>query len=177
MNQLSTSFQVRADAGVVARFLAALAIAIAALVPAITGAREAAPLAENPVLEQRLMNVAKEMRCLVCQNQTLADSSAELAADLRDEIRVQMEHGASDREVVEYLVARYGDFVLYRPPFKAKTLLLWTGPALLLLLGVGLLSRNLAQRRRRPTEPPLSDGARARVLELIGDDAQMGDRA
>src|SRR5437870_4686691 len=100
--------------------------------------KEAVPAAADPVLEKRVMDLAAEIRCLVCQNQSLADSNAELATDLRNQIREQMKKGASESEVVAFLVARYGDFVLYRPPLKASTLVLWLGPFVLLLLGVVL---------------------------------------
>src|SRR5258706_7076450 len=87
---------------------------------------------EDPVLEKRVRDVAHELRCLVCQNQTLADSNAELAVDLRNSIREQLERGASERDVLDFMVARYGDFVLYRPPLKASTIALWAGPFVLL---------------------------------------------
>ena len=145
-----------------------LAAALLALVPFAALAKTAIPLAADPVLEQRLMTLATGLRCLVCQNQSLAESNAELAADLRNEIREQMRRGASDQDVVEYLVARYGDFVLYRPPLKASTLLLWSGPAILLLLGLGLLMRTLLRRRAQIAQTPISAAARARAQELLG---------
>jgi len=148
-----------------------LAAALIALVPLTVSARTAAPLAADPVLEQRLMTLAADLRCLVCQNQSLAESNAELAVDLRSEMREQMRHGASDQDVIDYLVARYGDFVLYRPPLKASTLLLWFGPAMLLLLGLGLLIRTLARRRVQAVRAPLSAAARARARELLGADS------
>jgi cytochrome c-type biogenesis protein CcmH len=105
------------------------------------------------------------LRCLVCQNQTLADSNAELAVDLRNRIREELKRGASEREVLDFMVARYGDFVLYRPPFKASTLLLWCGPFLLLALGVFFMTRRI---RNRPREaPPLSQEERARAARLL----------
>jgi cytochrome c-type biogenesis protein CcmH len=106
-------------------------------------AGEAKPLADDPVIEARLKAMSSELRCLVCQNTTLADSSAPLAEDLRKEIRVQMHAGKSDKEVVEYLVARYGDFVRYRPPVNNETALLWFGPFALLLIGAFVLYRVL----------------------------------
>ena len=145
-----------------------LVAALLALVPLAGLARTAAPLAADPALELRLMSLAGELRCLVCQNQSLAESNAELAADLRNEIREQMRRGASDQDVIDYLVARYGDFVLYRPPLKASTLLLWSGPAILLLLGIGFLTRTLTRRRAHLVKTPLSDAARARAQELLG---------
>ena len=95
----------------------------------------AAPLAEDPALEARLKTMSQELRCLVCQNSTLADSDAPLAEDLRKEIRGQMRAGKSDEQIVDYLVTRYGDFVRYRPPVNSNTALLWFGPFLLLLIG------------------------------------------
>lgn len=106
-------------------------------------AGEAMPLAEDPALEARLKAMSHELRCLVCQNSTLADSSAPLAEDLRKEIRAQMRAGKSDKEVVNYLVARYGDFVRYRPPVNSSTALLWFGPFLLLIIGGFVLYRVL----------------------------------
>ncbi|HZI88812.1 MAG TPA: cytochrome c-type biogenesis protein, partial [Pyrinomonadaceae bacterium] len=96
-------------------------------------AQEAKPLADDPELEKRVMNLSKELRCLVCQNETLADSRADLAVDLRNEIRDQMKAGKSDNEIITFLTARYGDFVLYRPPVRPTTYLLWFGPFLLLV--------------------------------------------
>ena len=106
-------------------------------------AGEAQQLAEDPLLEARLRAMSQELRCLVCQNSTLAESSAPLAEDLRKEIRVQMRAGKSDTEVVEYLVERYGDFVRYRPPVNNSTALLWFGPFLILIIGGFVLYRVL----------------------------------
>jgi len=145
-----------------------LAAALLALIPLSATAKTAMPLAADPVLEERLMTLAAGLRCLVCQNQSLAESNAELAVDLRNEIREQMRRGASDQDVVDYLVARYGDFVLYRPPLKASTLLLWSGPAILLLFGIGFLMRTLVRRRAQVVQTPVSAAARARAQELLG---------
>jgi len=128
---------------------------------------------EDPVLEKRVRDVAHELRCLVCQNQTLADSNAPLAVDLRDQIREQMQKGASERDIVDYMVARYGDFVRYRPPFKATTLLLWAGPALLMLAGFAVLYFRL-RRRRGEAQPGLSDEQRSRAQALLADGADAG---
>ena len=121
--------------------------------------------AQDPALEKRVAGLAQELRCLVCQNQTLADSSAPLAVDLRNQIREQLKGGASERDVLDFMVARYGDFVLYRPPFKASTLALWIGPFLLLALGALLLVRRLL--RRRAPVPQLSEAERARAAKLL----------
>jgi cytochrome c-type biogenesis protein CcmH len=119
--------------------------------------------AEN--LDQRVNALAEELRCLVCQNQTLAESNAPLAVDLRKQMREQLSKGASEREVREFMVERYGDFVLYKPPFKASTAALWLGPFALLLLGIGLLVRRVA--RQRPPEPALSAAERERAAKLL----------
>jgi cytochrome c-type biogenesis protein CcmH len=121
--------------------------------------------AQDAELDKRVAGLAHELRCLVCQNQTLADSNAPLAVDLRNQIREQLKAGASERDVIDFMVARYGDFVLYRPPFKPSTLALWLGPFLLLALGAGLLVRRLL--RRRTPEPELSDAERARAAKLL----------
>ena len=111
-------------------------------------AKEAAPEAADPALEARMVRIASELRCLVCQNQTIADSNASLAVDLRREARALLKQGKSDEEVVAYMTARYGDFVLYRPPLKATTMLLWFGPALMLLGGAAVLVVVLRRRGR-----------------------------
>jgi cytochrome c-type biogenesis protein CcmH len=115
-------------------------------------------------LEERVTALSNELRCLVCQNQTLADSNAPLAVDLRNTIREQLAKGASEREVVDFMTARYGDFVLYRPPLKASTLLLWAGPFLLLAFGVFLLVKRV---RKRPEEPALAEEDRAKAARLL----------
>ena len=106
-------------------------------------AGQATPLAKDPVLEARLKAMSQELRCLVCQNSTLADSDAPLAEDLRKEIRTQMRAGKTDTEIVNYLVARYGDFVRFRPPVNNTTALLWFGPFMLLLVGAFMMFRVL----------------------------------
>src|SRR3954468_3825984 len=97
------------------------------------GGPEAAPEAADPALEARMVRITSELRCLVCQNQTIADSNASLAVDLRRETRELLGQGKSDADVIEYMTARYGDFVLYRPPLRVTTALLWFGPAVMLL--------------------------------------------
>src|SRR5688572_6778531 len=122
-------------------------------------------LAQDPEMEKRVTALATELRCLVCQNQTLADSNAPLAVDLRNQIREQLKGGKSEQDVIDFMVARYGDFVLYRPPFKATTIALWAGPFVFLVLGAWLLLRLL--RRRTAPEPELSDAERARAAKLL----------
>lgn len=134
-------------------------------------AKEAVPTAEDPAVEARLMALAEELRCLVCQNQTLAASEAELAQDLRREIREMIQAGRSDKEITDYLVERYGDFVLYRPPFKATTVLLWLGPALLVGIGGTVLVTSLRRQRAQvPMEAPLSAEERRRLSKLLKDE-------
>ena len=127
---------------------------------------EAAPAAADPALEARVNALSTELRCLVCQNQTLADSNAPLAVDLRNQIREKMQQGASERDIIDFMVARYGDFVLYRPPLKATTVLLWAGPLLLLIAGIAILYRRLARRRGEP-QPELSGAERSRAQSLL----------
>ena len=124
-------------------------------------------LADNqPDLDQRVAAIAAELRCLVCQNQSIAESNADLAVDLRRQIREQLKEGRSERDVLDFMVQRYGDFVLYRPPLKASTLLLWGGPFLLLVLGIFLLARKIRSVRR--PAPQLSAAERARAAALLG---------
>jgi len=130
-------------------------------------AQEAKPLADDPELEKRVMNLSKELRCLVCQNETLADSRADLAVDLRNEIREQMKAGKSDKEIIAFLTARYGDFVLYRPPVRPTTYLLWFGPFLLLAIGMLILYKYVRQRRDLIVHQPLSKDERRRAEELL----------
>lgn len=143
------------------------------LVPGIAYAGEAKPLAENPVAEARLKHLAVELRCLVCQNQTLADSNAPLAEDLRREVREMITKNLTDQEIIDFLVSRYGDFVLYRPPWKAATVLLWLGPFLLLGAGASALVVALRRRTRRPLDVPMTEAERRRVEQLL---SQGGSR-
>ena len=111
-------------------------------------AKEAAPVAADPALEARVVAITAELRCLVCQNQTIADSTSGLADDLRNQVREQLRKGASDAQVLAFMTERYGDFVLYRPPFKASTALLWVGPTALLVIGLGALVLVLRRRSK-----------------------------
>jgi cytochrome c-type biogenesis protein CcmH len=141
-------------------------VLLCSLVGAVA-AQTAQPLAEDPELEKRLQALSQELRCLVCQNETLADSRAGLAEDLRREIREQMKAGKSDKEIVAFLTARYGDFVLYRPRVTPTTYLLWFGPFVLLAIGLVFLYRQLKQRRAQITQQPLTAQDRRRLEELL----------
>ncbi len=134
---------------------ALLAVSLPALAEiSAANPKKAQPLAEDPVIEVRLVTLAAELRCVVCQNETIAHSPAELAVDMRRDIRAQMKAGKNDKEIIDYLLVRYGDFVLYRPPFKPVTYLLWLGPVL--FLGIGSAAWVMALRRRRAMQntPP-----------------------
>ncbi len=128
-----------------------------------------AAVSDNPVAEKRLQELSKELRCLVCQNETIADSNAELAVDLRREIRGMISDGRSDREILDFMVTRYGDFVLYRPPVKTITLVLWAGPILMLLLGLVLMRSYLKRRSSRVADAgkPLSPEEARRAEALL----------
>ena len=127
---------------------AVLAATLGLLAAGAATAKDAAPAATDPVLEARMLRIAAELRCLVCQNQTIADSHADLAIDLRQQVREMLLRGDSDRQILDYMTARYGDFVLYRPPLKSTTAVLWFAPALLLVGGVGVLVVVLRRRNR-----------------------------
>ncbi len=122
--------------------------------------------------EQRIRQLEEKLRCLVCQNQSLADSNAELAGDLRREVREQVKAGRSDKQIVDYLVQRYGDFVLYEPPFKATTALLWIGPFALLAVAGLVLVATLRRRRRAPEEPALAVEEKRLVERVLGQDGK-----
>ena len=146
--------------------LLALLLALSLPAAAVDTLIPAQPNAEDPVIEARLINLADDLRCLVCQNESLAGSHAELAVDLRREIREQMKAGKDDQEVVAYLIERYGDFVLYRPPFKPVTWLLWLGPVLFLGIGGGAWVMTLRRRRDAPVAP-VDEKMRAAAAQLL----------
>ena len=140
------------------------------LLPVFAFAGEAQDMAADPVREKRMIGLADKLRCLVCQNESLASSHAELAEDLRREVREQMQKGLSDEEIIDYLVSRYGDFVLYEPPLKSYTLLLWFGPfALLVVAGLGLLFQ-LRKRRETVPEATLTPEAHERAAALLKEE-------
>ena len=146
--------------------LVALTLAIIALSTFPVRAQVAQPI-EDPAIEARMKDLTKQLRCLVCQNETLADSQAQLAEDLRREIREQIKAGKSDQEILAYATQRYGDFILYNPPVKATTWLLWFGPFLLLVAGSVLLFRFLKQRRAMIEVKPLTPEERRRAEKLL----------
>lgn len=146
-------------------------ILLMCLLPMYAVAGEAQDLAKDPVLEKRMIGLAERLRCLVCQNESLASSHSELAEDLRREVREQMNKGMSDEEIIDYLVARYGDFVLYDPRVKSTTLLLWFGPFLLMAGGGALLVYQLRKRKRTlaATETVLTPEAAQRAAQLLNE--------
>ena len=148
-----------------ALMLGALAVAAGMLLPS-AWAKEAAPAVANPALEARMLALASQLRCLVCQNETIAASQADLASDLRQEIREMLQRGMTEAQIRQYMTDRYGDFVLYDPPFKATTALLWLGPALLLAIALGALFVVLRRRQRL--------GADAFDPETFDDDELTG---
>ncbi|HYW72878.1 MAG TPA: cytochrome c-type biogenesis protein [Pyrinomonadaceae bacterium] len=129
-------------------------------------AKDAQPT-EDPQIEQRMKNLTEQLRCLVCQNETLADSHADLAEDLRKQIREQIKAGKSDQEIIAFLTDRYGDFVLYKPPIKTTTYLLWFGPFVFLVGGTLVLYRYLSRRRQMIVEKPLTPEERKRAEEIL----------
>ena len=132
-------------------------------------AKDAALLADDPVLEQRLISISEEMRCLVCQNESLAGSRSDLANDLRREIRTLIKEGKSDDQIRSFMVERYGDFVLYRPPVKPTTWLLWIGPFIILLIGIAGLLTYLRRRNNAVSNIPLSDDDNKRIDALLNN--------
>ena len=140
-------------------------------------ANEAAPLAQDPIVEQRLIAISEEMRCLVCQNESLAGSRSDLAQDLRREIREQIQQGKSDQQIREFMVERYGDFVLYRPPVKPITWLLWIGPFVILAIGIAVLLGYLRRRNASPVDAALSteDNQKIDALLHAADQSKQGE--
>ena len=132
-------------------------------------AKDAVPMAEDPVAEQRLIKISEELRCLVCQNESLAGSRSELANDLRSEIRILLKEGKTDDQIRGFMVDRYGDFVLYRPPVKPITWLLWAGPFLMLLAGLVGLILYLKRRNREISSATLSEEDNRRIDAILRD--------
>ncbi len=148
-----------------------LLILLLCLFPVFSIAGEAKDIAKDPVLEKRMIGLADKLRCLVCQNESLASSHSDLAEDLRREVRELMTKGMSDDEIIDYLVARYGDFVLYDPRVKSTTLLLWFGPFLLLGGGGVMLFYQLRKRKRllMENDTALTPEAAKRAAELLNE--------
>ena len=149
------------------KFWLTLLLALQCALPAF--ANEAQPLAEDPVVEKRLIGISQELRCLVCQNESLAGSRADLALDLRREIRTLIKDGKTDAEITDFMVSRYGDFVLYRPPVNRVTWLLWFGPFVLLLGAVVVLVRMVRQSQNSKQPKGLNAAQRAKALALLQD--------
>ena len=145
------------------RLLALLACAL----PLSVLAANPAPADLDPAETRRAAELASQLRCLVCQNQTIAESNADLAVDLRRQVNEQIKAGRSDREIVDYMVERYGAFVLYKPPFNVTTLLLWLGPALLVVFGVIFYVRTVRTLNRVSVDRPLTDAERAEAQRLL----------
>ncbi|MDP4302178.1 cytochrome c-type biogenesis protein [Leptothrix discophora] len=158
---------------------AALVLACTVMLPAARAA-EALPAVADPELERRMLQITAELRCLVCQNQTVADSHAGLADDLRQQVREMLHKGASNEEIIAFMTARYGDFVLYRPPVKPTTVLLWVGPAVLMVGGLVALIVVLRRRSRMPAEafePDEDDLAEAARAAAGADPAEASAAA
>jgi cytochrome c-type biogenesis protein CcmH len=147
----------------------ALALILALHCALSSWAGEAVPLAEDPVVEQRMIAISEELRCLVCQNESLAGSRADLAQDLRRELRTLVKANKSDAEIKEYLVSRYGDFVLYKPPFKPVTWMLWFGPFMLLVAAIVVLVRTVRRNQRGATPAALDPDQRKKAQALLKD--------
>ena len=126
----------------------------------------------DPALEARMMVIAEELRCLVCQNETIAASNADLAVDLKNQIRIKLNEGQSQKQILDFMVQRYGDFVLYRPPLKTTTVLLWVGPFVLLSIALFMLVLNVRRRRRAAQPTALSDADAAKARALLSSPPQ-----
>mgnify|MGYP000889742920 CR=1 FL=1 len=150
-------------------------LVIGLFMPVILSAQEAQPVAADPALEKKVITLSNELRCLVCQNQTIADSNAELAVDLRNQVRKQLSEGKSDREILDYMVQRYGEFVLYRPPLSYKTILLWAGPFALLLIAMFILVQQIRLRHKRLASEEFDQTDLSRARKLL--DSSSGDRS
>jgi len=151
-----------------------LLIALCVFSFSLSFAKDAVPLADDPVIEQRLISISEEMRCLVCQNESLAGSRSDLANDLRREIRTLIKEGKSDDQIRSFMVERYGDFVLYRPPVKPITWLLWIGPFIILLIGIAGLLIYLRRRNNAVTNIALSDDDNQRIDALLNNKNEKG---
>lgn len=139
------------------------------LIPSLAWSKEAIPVAEDPEVEKRMLALTMDLRCLVCQNESIADSRADFSNDIRREIREQIKANKSDPEIIQFLVDRYGDFVLYNPPVKPTTVLLWFGPVALFLIGFGALIVYLKRRRQQIEDVPLSEAQLKKAEALLDE--------
>lgn len=137
--------------------------------PSVGWSKEAIPVAEDPIIEKRMLALTMDLRCLVCQNESIADSRADFSNDIRREIREQIKANKTDQEIVQFLVDRYGDFVLYNPPMKPTTILLWFGPVILFLIGLGSLIVYLRRRRVQIEDVSLSQVQLERAEALLNE--------
>lgn len=160
---------------IIRRFAAGLLLIGVLAASASVFAKEAAPLAADPELEKKVNAIAAELRCLVCQNQTIADSHAELAIDLKEQVRQMVREGKTRDDVVDYMVQRYGDFVRYRPPVKPTTYLLWAGPFLLLVGGLIILVVNLRKRKELVTDAPLSEAEHQKLESILHSSSKTSE--
>jgi cytochrome c-type biogenesis protein CcmH len=149
-----------------------LFIALLVCLSATLQAKVAPNTSADPALEARMMVIAEELRCLVCQNETIAASHADLAVDLKNQIRIKLTQGQSQKQILDFMVERYGDFVLYRPPLKTTTVLLWLGPFTLLAIALLMLVLNVRRRRRAVQPAALSDAEIAKARELLANPPQ-----
>ena len=143
--------------------------ALALCISVVAQAKVAPNTSADPALEARMMVIAEELRCLVCQNETIAASHADLAVDLKNQIRIKLTQGQSQKQILDFMVERYGDFVLYRPPLKTTTVLLWVGPFTLLAVAVLMLVINVRRRRRAAQPAGLSDEEIAKARALLAN--------
>lgn len=139
------------------------------ITPSVGWSKEAIPVAEDPIIEKRMLALTMDLRCLVCQNESIADSRADFSNDIRREIREQIKANKTDQEIVQFLVDRYGDFVLYNPPMKPTTILLWFGPVILFLIGLGSLIVYLKRRRVQIQDVSLSQVQLERAEALLNE--------
>ncbi len=139
------------------------------VIPSLAWSKEAIPVAEDPEVEKRMLALTMDLRCLVCQNESIADSRADFSNDIRREIREQIKANKSDQEIIQFLVDRYGDFVLYNPPIKPTTLFLWFGPVALFIIGFGALIVYLKRRRQQIEEVPLSEAQLKKAEALLNE--------
>jgi len=145
----------------------AILLLIIFMIPGLAMSQQAIPVAEDPEIEKRMLALTEDLRCLVCQNESIAESRADFSNDIRREIREQIQANKSDDEIIDFLVDRYGDFVLYNPPMKPTTLLLWFGPLILFVVGVWFLIAYLRSRRVQIEEVSLSEAQRKKAEALL----------